>query len=54
MGGKPMSLMGYTEQEVKDVIEDLYNAKDQTSKEFKESVQIAIDILDGLLVEGRL
>lgn len=47
-------MMGYTKQEVQDIIEDLYNAKDQTSKEFKGSVQIAIDILDGLLVEGHI
>ena len=47
-------MLGYTEQEVKDVIEDLYVAKDVSPKQLKEPIQIAIDILDGLLVEGRI
>jgi hypothetical protein len=39
---------------IQDLIEDLYNVKDKTHKEFKESVQLTIDLLDELQMEGSL
>ena len=39
---------------IQDLIEDLYNVKDKTHKEFKESVQITIDLLDELLLAGSI
>lgn len=39
---------------IQDLIEDLYNVKDKTHKEFKESVQMAIDLFDDLLMAGSI
>lgn len=39
---------------IQDLIEDLYNVKDKTHKEFKESVQMVIDLLDDLLMAGSI
>jgi hypothetical protein len=39
---------------IQNLIEDLYNVKDKTHKEFKESVQLTIDLLDELQMEGSL
>jgi len=41
-------------QFIQDLIEDLYNVKDKTHKEFKESVQMTIDLLDELLIAGSI
>jgi|APGre2960657423_1045063.scaffolds.fasta_scaffold109031_5 hypothetical protein len=53
-----MALMGYTEQEVKDIIKVCYilGAKTDSyiSREQKTSLEIAGDILDGLVEEGRV
>ena len=43
-----------TKEFIEELIEDLYNAKDQVSEDFKEGVQITIDLLDNLLLEGAL
>ena len=36
------------------IIEDLYSAKDKAPKNVKESVQVAIDLLDELVVGGSI
>ncbi len=41
-------------QYTQDLIEDLYNVKDTASNDFKESVQIVIDLLDELLMAGSI
>ena len=53
-----MSLMGYTEQEVRELIQVCYilGAKTDSyiSREQKTSLEIAGDILSGLVEEGRV
>ena len=47
-------MLGYTEETIKDVVEDLWNVKAEVSKDFLASVEIAIDFLEGLLAEVRI
>lgn len=53
-----MSLMGYTEQDVEymqasvNLAFSLLSEKDK--KELKEGLSLTIDLLEGLLVEGRV
>ena len=39
---------------IQDLVEDLYNVKDKAHKEFKEPIQIVIDLLDDLMVSGSI
>jgi hypothetical protein len=53
-----MSLMGYSEQEIKDIIKVCYtlgaSPSSYVNREQKTSLEIAGDILDGLVEEGRV
>ena len=50
-----MGLLGYNVAEIERLIERLYTAQESTrNRANQEAVQEAIDILDGLLVEGHI
>lgn len=49
-----MSLLGYTEKEISNVIEDLWNIKPNCPPEFLPGLEIAIDFLEGMIAEGKI
>jgi len=52
-----MSLMGYSEEQIKEVIDACYKAGtggSYVNQEHRTLVEIAGDILDGLVEEGRV
>jgi len=49
-----MSLMGYTEEEVDKMIEAIIIARGVSGNKVHDTLTQAIDLLNGLLVEGRI